>query len=191
LDRNGDFAAIVLAAGRGARFGGDKLAAMFAGRPLLDHAVAAALAAPVGEVIVVARPEVDVPRDPRIRAIALPSAALSDSLRAGLAAAGDAVGVFVFLGDMPLVPAGMAVRLLGVIGQAPAALPEWRGRPGHPVLLARRTFALAEDLAGDAGLGAVLRGRSDVVRLPVEDEGVVLDVDSVADLAALARRIGA
>ena len=84
----------------------------------------------------------------------------------------------------------MAARLVEAIGDGLAALPTWEGRPGHPVLLSRRAFALVDGLEGDEGLGRVLRGRSDVVRLPVAEEGVVLDVDSVADLAEIAQRMG-
>lgn len=190
MDRNASFAAIVLAAGRGERFGGGKLAAPLAGRQLLGHAVAAALAAPVREVIVVGRPGLRLPAgDSRLRLVALDSAALSDSLRAGLAAAGEAAGAFIFLGDMPLVPPELAARLMDAIGDAPAALPDWNGRPGHPVLLARRAFALADGLTGDEGLGRALRGLPGVVRLAAGDEGAVLDVDRPEDLAAIARRI--
>lgn len=194
MDRNESFVAIVLAAGRGERFGqgerleGGKLAALLAGRPLLDHAVDAALAAPAAEVIVVGRPGTRISAEPRVRFVALASASLSDSLRAGLDAAGDAAGAFIFLGDMPLVPPNMAARLAEVLGEAPAALPEWRGRPGHPVLLARSAFVLADGLVGDEGLGRALRGLVGVVRLPAEDEGVVVDVDRPEDLAAIARR---
>jgi molybdenum cofactor cytidylyltransferase len=180
LDRNEIFVAIVLAAGRGERFGGGKLAATLAGRPLLDHAMAGALASPAAEVIVVARPGTEVPADPRVHLVTLASAALSDSLRAGLAAAkgvkGEAAGALIFLGDMPLVPRDIGARLMAAIGEAPAALPEWRGKPGHPVLLARR-------------LGRALRGLAGVVRLQTEDEGVVLDVDRAEDLADIARRL--
>jgi len=190
LDRNQHFVAIVLAAGRGARFGGGKMAAPLGGRALLDHAVGTALASPAERVIVVGRPGTRVAEDPRVRLLTLDSAALSDSLRAGLAAAGDAAGAFIFLGDMPLVPPDMAERLLAAIGEAPAALPLWQGKPGHPVLLARAAFSLADGLTGDEGLGRALRNLPGVVRLPVDEEGVVLDVDRAEDLAAMARRIG-
>lgn len=179
--------AIVLAAGHGTRFGGGKLSANLAGRPLLHHAVAVALASPADRVIVVGRPGTCLPPDPRISLIELASAALSESLRIGLAAAGDAEGALIFLGDMPLVPHDMAARLIGALGENLAALPEFAGKPGHPVLLARRGFVLADALAGDEGLGRALRGREDVVRLAVEEEGVVLDVDTPEALALLDR----
>lgn len=177
--------AIVLAAGHGSRFGGGKLAATLAGRSLLDHAVIAALASPAEQVIVVGRPGTVLPTEPRLSLIELPSAALSESLRAGLAAAGEAGAVLVFLGDMPRVPHDMAARLIAALGQDLAALPEFEGKPGHPVLLARRGFVLVDDLTGDEGLGRALRAREDVVRLAVEDEGVVLDVDTPEALARL------
>jgi molybdenum cofactor cytidylyltransferase len=189
LDRDASFAAIVLAAGKGSRFGGGKLAAELDGLPLLDHALQAALASPAQRVIVVSHPGTHLPADPRFSLVALESAALSDSLRAGLAAAGAVDAAYIFLGDMPLVPHNTAVRLRAAIGDALAALPEWRGKPGHPVLLTRRGFALADSLVGDEGLGRALRGRDDVVRMPVEDEGVIIDIDRPEDLAAAAQRM--
>ncbi|MFT4026787.1 MAG: nucleotidyltransferase family protein [Novosphingobium sp.] len=182
-------AAIVLAAGKGERFGGGKLAAPLAGKPLLDHAVDIALASPADRVIVVARPDGQPVDHLRAVQVDLASAGLAASLRAGVAAAGDVDGALVFLGDMPLVPTDMAARLIAAIGDGLAALPTWHGKPGHPVLLGRRAFTLVEGLEGDEGLGRVLRGREDVVRLAVAEEGVVLDVDSVADLAEIAQRM--
>lgn len=189
MDRNESLAAIILAAGRGERFGGGKLAAPVAGRPLLDYALDLALGSLADRVIVVGRPGTCVRADARVSLVELESAALSDSLRAGLAAAGDVGGAFVFLGDMPLVPADMAARLVEAIGSSLAAFPVWGGRPGHPVLLTRRAFGLADGLTGDEGLGRALRSLPGVVRLPVDDEGVVLDVDRPEDLADVARRM--
>ncbi len=180
-------AALVLAAGKAERFGGGKLAALFQGQPVLAHALRIACAAPVDRVIVVGGDGVDLPNGAAQR-LPIASTSLSQSLKAGLAAAGDVDGVFVFLGDMPLVPPGMAAHVLAALGDGFAALPEYRGLPGHPVLLSRAACALAGDLTGDHGIGRLLRGRDDVVRLAVEDEGVVLDIDRPADLAALEAR---
>lgn len=179
-------AALVLAAGKGERFGGGKLDAPFRGAPLLAHAVDAACAAPVERVLVVTRAGQAVPgNDPRLAVLTVDSPALSVSLKAGLAALAGADGVFVFLGDMPLVPHGIAARLADALEDNIAALPIWQGQPGHPVLLTRRGFALAEGLGGDRGLGTVLRGRADVLRLPCDHQGVVIDVDTPAALARL------
>lgn len=179
--------ALVLAAGKAERFGGGKLLAHFRGQPVLAHALRIACAAPVDRVIVVGGDGVDPP-DGRVERLPLASASLSQSLKAGLAATGDVDGVFVFLGDMPLVPPGMAALLLAALGDGFAAVPDYRGLPGHPVLLSRGACTLAADLTGDHGIGRLLRGRDDVVRLAVEDDGVVLDIDRPADLAALEAR---
>jgi molybdenum cofactor cytidylyltransferase len=175
--------AIVLAAGRATRFGADKLSALIDGRSVLDRSVEAALAAPVDRVLVVTRAEREIAAHPKVEKIEPGGADLSDSLRSGLAAAGDAEGAFIFLGDMPLVPKGLAGRLAQAIGTGLAAVPVCEGEPGHPVLLARRGFGLAEGLSGDSGLGTVLRGRADVVHLPTGDAGATFDIDTPSDLA--------
>ena len=57
---NPPLAALVLAAGAGVRFGGNKLSAHFRGEPLIVHAVRAARAAPVERVVVVAAAQLDI-----------------------------------------------------------------------------------------------------------------------------------
>ncbi len=184
-------AAIVLAAGSGTRFGGGKLSALFKGEPLIAHAIRAARAAPVERVIVVASPGLDIgqwPGDPCVKAIHIASPELSASLKAGIAAASEVDGVFVFLGDMPLVPHGIASQLAACLGENYAALPRWQGRSGHPVLLSARAFADIAQLSSDSGAGKLLRGRADVAFADVPEEGVLLDVDKTEDIARLEAR---
>ena len=186
------FASIVLAAGAATRFGGDKLSASFQGEPLLHHAIRAARAAPVERVIVVCAPGLDIgpwPGHPPVEALRLDSEALSRSLKAGIATAGNVAGAFVFLGDMPLVPHAVAVQLAAMLGENFAVLPRCNGRPGHPVLLSSRAFADIARLEGDEGAGRLLRQRDDVAFLDSTDEGIVLDVDRAEDMARLEQRI--
>ena len=180
-------AAIVLAAGQGSRFGSNKLLAPLEGEPLVHHALRAACAAPVGRVVLVARAALPPWADPRLVTIE-GGATLSASLRAGLTAVADCDQAFVFLGDMPRVPHDLAAKLGEAIGGALAAVPDVNGEPGHPVLLSAPAFALAAKLEGDEGLGRLLRGRADVVRLPVDDSGAKTDVDTPAALSALSPR---
>lgn len=178
--------AIVLAAGHATRFGGDKLAASLDGAPLLSHAIRAARAAPVERVIVVGRPGLDAgawPGQPPVEVLEIASEALSQTLRAGIAAAQAAQGVFVFLGDMPRIPHALAARLADAIGPAYAALPRQGGRPGHPVLLSPRAFADIATLTGDEGAGRLLRRRDDVVFVDCADPAIHFDVDRPEDLA--------
>lgn len=138
----GAVTALVLAAGRGTRFGGRKVLAELRGTPLLAHVVAVARAAGL-EVVTV------VPDDPAVVAAATatgaavavtpdPSAGLRASLQHGLGAlpAGTAAAV-VLLGDQPGVDPAVVRAVVDAWRAAPGAA--WRARyadgPGHPVLL--------------------------------------------------------
>lgn len=184
--------AVVLAAGKATRFGSDKLSARLSGEPLLFHAIRAARAAPVGRVIVVARPGLDTGNwtaAPPVEVVRLASEALSDSLKAGIAAAQGADGAFVFLGDMPAIPHHVAHRLAAELGIFYAALPRHHGRPGHPVLLSARAFPDIAGLTGDEGAGRLLRARNDVAFAECAEPSIHIDVDRPEDLAGMAVRI--
>lgn len=184
-----DRAAIVLAAGAGTRFGGGKLSAPFRDEPLIRHAIRAACVAPVSRVIVVAARGLDIgdwdESGPPVELCEVATTALSDSLKAGIAAAGDAGGAFIFLGDMPLIPHDAAARLAEALGDNFAAMPRFEGRPGHPVLLSRIAFADIAGLTGDHGAGGLLKSRTDVAFIDWPDETVLLDVDRAEDIKRL------
>ena len=188
-----NLAAIVLAAGAGTRFGGDKLAAQFQGEPLIVHAIRAACAAPVCRVIVVCPPALaigDWPDAPEVEPLRIASQELSASLKAGIAAVADCAGAFVFLGDMPLIPADLAGELAGALEGNFAAVPRYLGKNAHPVLLAARAFPAIADLRGDEGAGRLLKSREDIAFVDCADEGVTLDIDRAEDIARLEDRRG-
>lgn len=177
--------AIVLAAGLGRRFGGGKLTAQIAGARLIDGALTAAKAAPVRSIIVV------VGADPAVAPIARDAGAriveadlfldgLSASLKAGVAAVpDDADGAFVFLGDMPRVPAAIFAPMARALDDgAFAVAPVFHGQRGHPVLFARAMFAELMTLEGDKGAGGLLDAMGEgLVTVPAPDDGVLFDVD--------------
>lgn len=190
-------AAIVLAAGSATRFGGDKLSAPFRGEPLVAHAIRAARAAPVERVILVCGEHLDIGQwtgAPSVLPVRIVSACLSQSLKAGIAAAeeigGDVDGVFVFLGDMPLIPPAIAGRLAERLTDNFAALPRCNDQPGHPVLLSRRAFPEIAGLEGDQGAGRLMKQRKDIAYLDVTEDAVLLDVDRTKDLVELDKRPG-
>jgi molybdenum cofactor cytidylyltransferase len=182
------FAAIVLAAGAGTRFGGGKLSAPLAGVPLIHHAIRAARAAPVAQVVVVASAGLDIgvwPGAPCVVRATIASEALSASLQTGLAALDEIDGAFVFLGDMPRVPHHIADQLAKALGDNYAAVPFHDGRAGHPVLLSARSFADVATITGDRGAGQLLKGRKDVARIDCDDPGILLDIDTRQDIERL------
>ena len=188
-----NLAAIVLAAGAGTRFGGDKLSALFRGAPLITHAIRAARAAPVCRVVVVCPPQLaigDWPGEPPVEARRIVSPELSASLKAGIAAVASNEGAFIFLGDMPLIPNGLATELAAALGTNIAAVPRWQGRSGHPVLLSASAFPAIEHLGGDEGAGRLLKARKDVAFVEAKGEGVILDIDRADDIARLEDRRG-
>ena len=121
---------IVLAGGRSARFGRDKLAESIDGRPLLHHA-AEAVATVATDVIIVAPPDVVPPLPDGVRLVH-DEAAFEGPLAGcmtGLIAAREPL-VVVAGGDMPsLDPAVLALLIRALVASsADAALLEHRGR---------------------------------------------------------------
>jgi molybdenum cofactor cytidylyltransferase len=121
---------------------------------------------------------------------------LSTSLKAGLAALpADVDGVVVCLGDMPLVGAGDIDRLIRafdpVEGRA-ICVPVHQGRRGNPVLWGKPFFAEMSAISGDQGARTLIEEHADqVVEVPVDSDGVLVDVDTPEKLRDVRERIGA
>jgi molybdenum cofactor cytidylyltransferase len=189
-------AAIVLAAGRGTRFGQEpKLLATLQGKPLLLYGVEAALGSTAQPVIVVTghrnrETEAELEGLP-IQIVHNPTFAegLSTSLKAGFAALPPKVkAAIILLGDMPLVTAALIDELVAAWEEAgePAALvPTLNGQRGNPVIISRRLESLIDGLSGDSGAGLILRGRSDVVEWPTSRQAVLQDVDTKEEFSKL------
>jgi molybdenum cofactor cytidylyltransferase len=192
---------LVLAAGKGARFGGRKLLSPWRGGVLLDGALAVALDAPVDAVLLVTGADgaevAQAGRDfadgrgqgKRLTIVEATDYAqgLSASLRAGLAAvAPGAPGVLVFLGDMPVVPPDVPTALARALqAGATAAAPVHDGQRGNPVALSRTLFADLAALTGDQGARVLLDGLGERLTLiETDSRGVLIDVDRPGEAPA-------
>lgn len=186
--------ALVLAAGAGRRFGGAKLLAPLDCAPVIRRTVEAVMAAEFDEVIVVVGehgPAIgDALAGLDCRLVAAPDwqQGMAASIRAGIASLADeGEGLFLFLGDMPLVPVTLCDELARLSRQSGyAARPRVEGKPGHPVAFLRAAWPDLMQLSGDRGAGDGLKGRS-VAYLDTDDNGALLDIDDLASLALAER----
>jgi molybdenum cofactor cytidylyltransferase len=185
--------AIVLAAGAGKRFGGGKLTSPWGDGLLLDAALAAAFASPARTVSVVWGADGRVleaasrfaSRTGQTRRLRMIHArehedGMAASMRAGVASLPrDCAGAFIFLGDMPKVPHDLSAKLAQALAAgAWAAAPAYGERRGHPVLFGAKLFAVLKTQTGDRGGGQLLDALGeDLALVPVEDAGVLFDVD--------------
>jgi molybdenum cofactor cytidylyltransferase len=121
------------------------------------------------------------------------AAGLSTSVRTGLAwlSGKDVDGAVFLLGDMPLVTPAHVDRLIAafspVEGRA-ICVPTHKGKRGNPVLWSARFFAEMRALEGDKGARSLFGTHADqVCEVEMQDDGVLVDIDTPEALAALRR----
>lgn len=192
-------AALVLAAGRGRRFGGGKMLARLAGRPMLQHVLDLVAAVGLEPVVIVLGSDAAVIerslawRSEQRLLNPVPAAGISGSVKLGLSALtdGNAERALVLLGDQPRLTAEQLVPLLAAPADAqrPIVVPRYGGAPGNPVLLERAAWRLAARLTGDRGMSQIVVSQPDLVRY-VDMPGTNPGVDTPDELAALSRGAG-
>jgi molybdenum cofactor cytidylyltransferase len=182
-------AVVLLAAGRGERFGGAKLAVDLSGQPVACHAAAMLAGLSFAHRIVVAGPHTPdlaafgfqaVPLDP-------PGAPQSRSLAIGIAAA-QALGadaVLVALADMPLVLRAHVEALVAAFdGDRIGSRADGVMMP--PAIFGAVHFDELSGLSGDRGAGRLLSG-APCVELP---PAAALDIDRPDDLDRARKLLG-
>ncbi len=193
--------AVVPAAGRSRRMGRPKLLLPYRGRPLLRALLDSLAGAGVEKMVVVVAPGEAALRDLAEEAGAAvavnpdPSRGMLSSVWAGLEALGGGErlaargrALLVVPADHPAVASGTIGRLAKAVegGEAALALPVFEGRRGHPLAIAGRLVPEIAGLDPAIGLRQLLEARAaELLELPVEDPGVVLDVDTPEDYRRL------
>lgn len=199
-------AALVLAAGQGSRLGGGKLTLPFQGKPLIAHTLHVMYQLDLLCAVVVTGCQ---PLPSHLTQNATCSTHLvhnaewkegqSASLACGvktllsLPEANSVQAALVLLGDMPLVQKD-TLRLLAAAhhkalirnARHSATVPTFNGKHGNPVVLSRSLFPVLLTLSGDAGARTLFPGLGDaLLLLSVDDDGILRDVDTPAEYAAL------
>jgi molybdenum cofactor cytidylyltransferase len=183
---------IVLAAGKGSRFKGSahKLQQPLGDSNVLGSALRNAIAshlpvvvvttaalAPVAAQHVATRDIVVVPETPG-------EYGMGHSIAAGVGARADSPGWLVLPGDMPRVQPATLLAVAAALEHHAVAYAQYRGRRGHPVGFGAELYSELIRLSGDEGARRIV-ARYPAAGVDVEDPGVMLDVDTEADLAAL------
>jgi molybdenum cofactor cytidylyltransferase len=190
-------AAAILAAGESRRMGTPKALLPYHGRTFVEHLI-------------------EVTRHPRVRVTRVVLGARADEIRAKVRADPASIvvngdwqqgqlssiqaairslpegteGLLLCPVDHPLISAALVARLIEQFDASGKAivLPTFHGRRGHPVIF--RASLYAELLAASPAVGArqvVWAHAADVLEVPTEEEGVILNLN---DPAALERALG-
>jgi CTP:molybdopterin cytidylyltransferase MocA len=193
-------AAVLLAGGRGTRFGGGKLHALYRGRTLLSYALELVRRGcseglfGTGHVVIShgdrkAQALLGT-TDLQVIINESPEAGLSGSLRLGLEAVQrtHATAALILLADQPNVRLEVIERLLTAWypGRADVIRPRYADQPtvpGHPVLLTRSVWPRVLLLKGDTGLGPLISDNQKTMIIDVPGDNP--DVDTLTDLQRL------
>lgn len=158
------------------------------GKPMIRHSLDILLSSGIRDIIVVLSsadsPAASAVNTLPIRMVFNPErgSEMAESLRIGLMAAVESSnGILISLADQPLVSAETVKSLLALYGRNPdrILIPQYETKKGHPVLLPK---SLLEDIFYGGTLRDIMKKYSEKILLvPVMDEGVVLDVDTLDD----------
>jgi molybdenum cofactor cytidylyltransferase len=181
---------VLLAAGHGTRFGGDKLTHILPNGTMLGVLAARKLATVLDSCVAVVRAQ-DAELHAALRHLGYhlriqpnPDAGLGNSLALGVKASPQAAGWIITLADMPWLELDTLRQVANRLSAGAAIVaPTVNGQRGHPVGFARRFFAELSVLDGDSGAKHLLQAHAqDLSLLPVNDTGILRDVDRIRDL---------
>ena len=190
---------VVLAAGRGTRFSqrahkleqslgsssviGTTLRHVLASRLPIVVVATAAMAETVRDIVaardIVTLPEVGSPGPEPL--------GMGYSIATGVIARPDAAGWLILPGDMPMIQPATLLAVARELRQHTVVYAQHRGQRGHPVGFAAELYSERVVLEGDEGARRLV-ARYPAHGVEVDDPGVLIDIDTEADLAGLRSR---
>lgn len=189
---NSRFGAVILAAGMSSRMGEAKQLLRLGENTLLGQVLENVRSSGVKDIVLVLGHEAEKIRE-RISIENLSvvinesyQQGMGTSLRAGLAALPAGVdAALIVLADQPFIRPKTLALLMDQYRRSSAqiVIPTYKGFRGNPVLLDRSVFSEVMALTGDIGCRAIFGNHLEgIVKQPVEDIGILLDLDSKEDL---------
>jgi molybdenum cofactor cytidylyltransferase len=177
--------AVILAAGTSSRVGKQKLLMDFRGRPLIEHAIAAAQR--WHPVVVCGREVAQYLGRRSDLALVVndePERGMSHSLALANRHLSSEIAMLVALGDKPLVSESLIETICGEARDADLVYPERDDEPGHPVVLSPRARRFIDYLPPGDSLRLLRTNPHLTARgVQTDDPGAFFDVDTIEALS--------
>ncbi|MDP6560481.1 MAG: nucleotidyltransferase family protein [Candidatus Binatia bacterium] len=185
--------AIVLSAGESSRMGSPKALLPLEGQSFIERIVTGFKASKVGKIIVVLGHNADVFRE-KVEHLPVTIVVNRDYAKGQLSSLTTAIrslqvegkynlieGVLVHLVDHPFLDPALVDEMIDQFYESKKLIvrPCFGARGGHPVLFSSRLFPELLAAPLDQGAKAVVYAhREEMLEIPTEDEGVVIDIDT-------------
>lgn len=185
-----NFGAVILAAGLSRRMGGpNKLLQPWRGQHVVSHVFETVASLGFADCVAVTGRDAD-----EIASLAAAIGVLSvhnprygDGLGGSIAAGVCAIarhssGIFIVLGDMPLVEPADYVNLARAFAPGQIVIPIYRNARGHPVLFCESFREKLQLLSGDEGARSIVKEHvSALVEVISPNPGILMDFDRPED----------
>ncbi len=179
-----DLGCVIMAAGSGLRFGGNKLAQTIGGKPLYQRALEAVPPGVFGAVVTVTQYDAVAVMAAAMGYRAVenrhPEWGVSHTIRLGLEALGPCGGAMFMTADQPFLTAETVALLAGAFREKPDRIVAAAagGRRGNPCVFPADLFPALLALEGDVGGSKIIRAHPDRLYL-VEVPAIALaDADT-------------
>lgn len=189
--------AVLLAAGFSTRMGQPKPLLPLGDRPVIRHCIDTLAAADIRDIVAVVSMSgntiAEVLRDSSavIAVNRTPGSDMAESVRTGIRELkGSPSGVLVYPSDHPLVTSATIRSIIQQHQRTPDSIliPSYQGKRGHPTLFPRSLITGLMTSPGSTLRDIIQANANRVQTIDVNDDGVVLDMDTEADYRTILQR---
>jgi molybdenum cofactor cytidylyltransferase len=180
---------LLLAGGRGERFGCDKrIAHLPNGKRVIDTTIAHVIDSELPLLVCLRKDDIELSDQLTSRGISTVLChrsveGMGGTLAEGVGHLPNWNGVVVALGDMTGISSDIYKKVAYQLSLNSIHVPVSRNGYGHPVGFGSSFFRELATLSGDVGARAILQKyRGEIVEVPVDDEEIYRDIDFPADL---------